>query len=108
MEKNSLQQEIILLTNSSLVRRQLFENDASEKNQNLTDTEQLAAACWNGWLDEMLPEIIDTAETGKSLYLWEIMQGRSFINLELCEFPQLIDTQFSINPHSFLATVCYE
>jgi hypothetical protein len=108
METNSLQQEIILLTNSSLVRRQLFENDASERKQNLPDTEQLAVACWNGWLDEMLPEIIDRTDTGKGLYLWEIMQGKSFINLELCEFPQVIDVQFSINPYAVLATVCYE
>jgi len=107
METNSVQQEILLITNTSFSQRETFEKEALEKGENLTHAEQLAAACWNGWLDEMLPGIVDTSKAGESLYMWDILQARSFLNIELCESPQTINTQYSINPYAFLATVCY-
>ena len=108
METNAVQQEILVLKNTSFAQRELFEKDALQNGQNLTHAEQLEAACWNGWLNQMLPEIVDTSATGKDLYLWEIMQARSFLNMVLCEYPQTVDVQFSINPYAVLTTVCYE
>src|ERR1700712_3498346 len=108
METNSVQQEILLIKNSSLSQRQLFEHNPFKNEQHLTNEEWLEAACWNGWLDAMLPEIVDTSVTGKSLYVWQIMQAKSFLSIDLCEYPQAIDVQFSINPYAILATMCYE
>ena len=108
METNSVQQEILLLKNTSLSKRLLFENDTSENGRNLTHAEQLEIACWNGWLDAMLPEILDTTATGKGLFLWQIMQAKSFLSIELCEYPQVLDVQFSINPYAIIATMSYE
>jgi hypothetical protein len=108
METNAVQQEILLMKNTSFSKRQLFEKEKMETARNLPYDEQLEAACWNGWLDAMLPEIIDTSDSGKSLYLWEIMQAKSFLNIELCEAPKVMDMQYSINPYAVMSTVCYE
>lgn len=107
METNATQQEILLLKNTSFSQRQLFVKNTQEQEHNLHPDEQLEAACWSGWLDAMLPGIIDTSNNGKQLYIWEIMQAKSFLNIELCETPQVIDVQHSINPYAVLATGCY-
>ena len=70
--------------------------------------EQLEIACWNGWLQDMVPEIVHPSNTGERLYVWEIMQAKTFLSIELCEYPQTIDIQCSINPYAFLITVSYE
>lgn len=108
MNANSIQQEILLVTNSSFSKREWVDKDAVENNRNASQIEQLIAACWNGWLTETLPDVIDTATDGSHLYMWDITQARSFIDIELCEHPQTVDTHFSINPYIFLTTVCYE
>ena len=109
METNAVQQEILLIKDTSFAHRQLLiKNASAERMQNLPPDEQLEAACWNGWLNAMLPEIVGTTNNGKSLYLWQILQARSFLNIELCESPQTIDVQHSINPYAVLATICYE
>lgn len=108
METNAVQQEVLVIKNTSFSQRQLFEKNTLGNRQELSYDEQLEAACWNGWLDAMMPEIIDTTAAGKSLYLWQILQARSFLNIELCEYPQKIDVQYSINPYAVLASACYE
>src|SRR4051812_10421977 len=108
MKTNAAQQEILLMKNSSFSHRQLSAKNALESEQKLGPDEQLEAACWNGWLNAMLPEIIDTSVSGKSLYLWQIIQAKSLLNIELCESPKMLDNQYSINPYTILATMCYE
>ncbi len=108
METNSVQQEILLVKNTSFANRQLFDRDTLKSERNLPDSDWLEAACWNGWLDAMLPGIVDTSATGKNLYVWQIMQAKSFLSIELCESPHTIDVQYSINPYAVVATMCYE
>ena len=108
MKTNTAQQEILLIKNSSFSQRQLLAKNTSEDSQKLDPDEQLEAACWNGWLNAMLPEIVDTSATGEKLYLWQIMQAKSLFNIELCESPQMQDIQYSINPYVILTAMCYE
>jgi len=108
METNSVQQEILLVKNTSFAHRQLFEQDTFRNEQNLPHGDWLEAACWSGWLDAMLPEIVDTSSTGRSLYLWQITQAKSFLSIELCGYPHEKDVQYSINPYAIVATMCYE
>jgi hypothetical protein len=107
METNTVQQEILLIKKSSFCLRQRFEKYALEKKRNLPYEVQLETACWNGWLDTVFPEIIITSGTGERLYIWDITQAKVFLSIELCEHPQMIDIQYSINPYAFLACVCY-
>jgi hypothetical protein len=69
----------------------------------LTDREQLEEACWNGLL-EIFPEIFRESANLKSLYLWQIKQAQSFLEIEMGDTPGskiiislLILTAFSNN-----------
>ena len=108
METNSVQQEILLLKNTSLSQRQLYEQDTLQNARNEPQADWLEAACWNGWLDAMLPEMVDISTTGKKLYLWQIVQAKASLCIELCEYPKALDVQYSINPYAIIAAACYE
>jgi hypothetical protein len=108
MKTNSVQQEILLIKNTSFSRRQLYERDTMENGRSLPQAEWLESACWSGWLDAMLPEMVDISTSGKSLYLWQIMQAKSSLCIELGESPKASDVQYSINPYAVIATACYE
>jgi hypothetical protein len=101
MKTNSTQQEILLMTGTSFSSRQWCEKNDAAQNQ-FTNKEQLQNACWNGLLQEMLPEICKPTADNKNLYLWQITEGTSFIDLELGEVPGEIEKNYSINPYSFL------
>ena len=102
MKTNSTQQEILLMTGTSFSSRQWCEKPDPVQNH-FTDKEQLQNACWNGLLQEMLPEICKPATGNKNLYLWQITEANSFIELELGEVPGEIEKYRSINPYSFLS-----
>ena len=68
METDILQQEILLLTDTTFSQRQLCENDAKDDSSHLSESEKLEEACWTGLLDELLPEII----ANKKLHIWQI------------------------------------
>ena len=105
METKSTQQEILILTGTTFSSRQLIENDNLAGNKNLTEREKLEEACWNGLLEEMLPEIYNKSADAKKIYLWEIKEADAFIELGLSEFPpEETDKYFSIDPYSFLTT----
>ena len=106
METNTVHQEILLIKKSAFCLRQQFEKYALEHRQPPYD-EQLEIACWNGWLNTVFPEVLHTSSTGEKLYVWDITQAKVFLSIELCENPQMIDIQYSINPYAFLACVCY-
>ena len=66
------------------------------------DKEQLEEACWNGLLPEIFPEIFRESTDLKSLYLWQIKQAQSFLEIEMGETPASKDYYFSIDPYCFL------
>lgn len=106
MKKNSTQQEVLLLTGTKFSSRQWCMKDENQSKQ-LTDSEKLEEACWNGLLPEMLPEIFtETMAPGKKLYLWQVKEGASFLDLEIGEFPVAKDNYFSIDPYSFTRLIC--
>jgi hypothetical protein len=98
--KNSVQQEILLMTNSSLSKRNLCERNSPEPGKHFSNVERLEEACWNGMLDELLPGLIIKVE-GKTLFLWEIQNANSFLHINLCDQPQTLDKQTSIDPYIF-------
>ena len=99
MKTKFTQQEILLITGTRFLQKEWCEKEDTKKS--LSATEQLENACWNGVLDEMLPEIMQKTSEGKSLFLWHIRHCRSFLELELSESSPVIDRQFSIDPYLF-------
>jgi len=102
METNSTQQEILLVTGTSFSLREFCETIDGLNYNHLTEKEKLEIACWNGLLPVMLPEIFKQHSVNKKLYLWEIREASSFIQLELGEKYIEFEKQFSIDPYSFL------
>ncbi len=101
MKTNSTQQEILLITGTSFSSREFCETTDGINYNHLTEKERLELACWNGLLPEILPEIFEQHSL-KKLYLWEIREASSFIELELGEIHLELEKEFSIDPYSFL------
>ncbi len=104
METNSTQQEILLMMGTSFSQRQLSDKRDPDCPRPLTEKELLEEACWNGLLKEMLPEICEEPDKGKKLYLWEVRETVSYLQLEFSQFPQTKEGYFSIDPYAFLAS----
>ncbi len=101
MKTKSIQQEILLMTGTKFSARQWAEKNV-EDNKHLSATDKLEDACWNGLLDEMLPELIQKTREGKSLFLWHIRHCKSFLEIELSESAPAIERHFSIDPYFFV------
>ncbi len=106
MNPRFLQQEILLVTTTKISRRQLAKNNKSYNNIKLSNTEQLEEACWNGFLDKLLPGTIERPSSGKKLHLWQIRPGSSSLRIELCTFPVVIEKHYSIDPYFFVPILC--
>ena len=101
MSTNSTQLEILLMTGTTFSSRQCYEKDDANQ-KNLTEREQLEEACWNGLLPQMLPEIYELLGSDTKLYMWQIKEAGSFIEIELGDLPEEKEKFFSIDPYSFL------
>lgn len=88
------------MTGTHFTSRQCWQKNTSENDHNYSEADQLQDACWNGLLKEMLPEI---CTTNKNIYLWQIKENKSSLNIELGELPSPLEAFFSIDPYMFLA-----
>lgn len=98
--KTNLQQEILLMTGTHFTSMQCWQKMNSENDHLRSESEQMQDACWNGLLKEMLPEV---CKDNKNLYLWQIRENKSCLNIELGELPTPLEAYFSIDPYTFLA-----
>lgn len=100
MKPHANTQEILLVMNNSFSKRQFAGKDFLHGQSPIENTpEQLEQACWNGLLGSILPELIDLE---RKFFLWEIINHRSFLLLNLAVQPPVIDPIFSLNPEFFL------
>jgi hypothetical protein len=102
MAKNYVQIEVLLMTGTSYLSGNWIGKDDNPAGRRLSDVEELQEACWNGLLETMLPEVLIEPANGGILYLWDVKEAKSFLELELSEIPLPIDRRLSITPHSFL------
>jgi hypothetical protein len=106
MGRNSTQREILLLTGTSFSSRQWSEKDESEKKA-MSDVERLQDACWYGLVKDILPELFREDSEINKIYLWQILEGKSFLELDMGETPFKKDGFYSIDPYSFLSEQSY-
>ena len=102
MKPNPIIKEILLVTTTSFSQRQLCEIDVTERNNYLTPAEQLEVACWNGLVDELLPEIMQKSSDGEKLFLWSVEMRKSYLRLSLGACSPILEKCFTIDPHIFL------
>src|SRR5262245_42619488 len=101
MKPDILHQEILLLTGTTFSQKELNEKDF-KKDHNLSASEKLEEACWNGLLDELLPEIV----ANRKLNIWKIGDTEFSLQIEFSKYPSDYK-EFSINPYYFLRTIEY-
>ena len=78
--------------------------NAQDKNSNQAAAEQLEIACWNGILDELLPEIMHATSCDKELFLWEVEMRTSYLRISMGVCQPVLEEQFTLDPHIFLCT----
>ena len=100
MKTDATQMEILLVTGTSFSSRQFSELGTAPQNQK-SEKENLETACWNGLLEEMLPEINPHDNGSNQIFLWQIKEGNKFIELEMGAVPALPDQLLSIDPYTF-------
>jgi hypothetical protein len=103
MAKNYVQVEVLLITGTTFLAGNWIKKDESAADHLLSEMEQLKETCWNGLLETMLPEVLIKPPNDGVLYLWDVKEGQSFLELELSEVPLQFDRRLSITPHSFLS-----
>jgi hypothetical protein len=101
MKTDIIKQEILLVI-TAFSKNQLCEKNAPENIRFLSPAEELKTACWNGLSDELLQGIIERLASGKRLCIWQIRQSQSLLQIELCDYPQVIEKYLSIDPYMFL------
>jgi hypothetical protein len=101
MKKNSTNQEILLLSNSSYFKRDWVELE-NKNDKQLSQKEILIRLCWNGMLKEMIPEILQTEPGKKPLTLWEINQSGNMLDLRFGDIDEEMNDEWSINPYVYL------
>jgi hypothetical protein len=99
--------EVLLVTGTSFLSRDLCENGEPRRDNQASCHEQLEEACWNGLLPTMLPEIFSAPGVSDRLYIWEIKAAAAFLQLDLGEAPVSVERRFSLIPQSFLSTRYY-
>lgn len=106
MKRNNNQQEILLLATSGFSTRELCDKANYESSsRGLSSIDQLAEACWSGLLHEMIPEIITSSESGNNLYIWQIHQSATSLQIQLSDVPMVVEPAFSIDPQIFLSGI---
>ena len=81
------QLEILLFTDTRFSSRHLDEKFDINSQDNSTENKNLEEACWNGYFQQMLPELYKKPRNGKKLILWKITQAEHFLELEYGEQP---------------------
>lgn len=89
-------QEILLAHQSNFFQKEFYQQNYSPDFSWLHAKEQLAEACWNGILKEMLPEL------WTRLRMNQINEGNQFLNVCLGQDDERNNTCFSLNPYFFL------
>ncbi len=107
MAKNYVQVEILLITGTRFLAGNLTDKDGNPANSGFSETEQLQDACWNGLVQEKLPELVVKPANGGILYIWDIKEAESLLELELGEVPIPVDQRESISPRCFIGFLNY-
>jgi hypothetical protein len=105
MNNENKQQEILFVTSTTLCQRELHQKDPIDQRGYYSEEDRLEEACWNGMLDELIPEVMQRSGFGKKLVLWNIHRGPSLLHIQLCESEVSIENRFSLDAHLFLPFV---
>jgi hypothetical protein len=100
------QKEILLVANASFFSKNWVKRNEAAADKHFTQKEKLIDACWNGLVQEILPEFFEMPYD-KSMTLWEVTDASAFIELVFCNFIETGEKDLSVNPYIFMQVQGY-
>lgn len=103
MKSEIINQEILLFTGTGFRSRSFSERDSDHDScYNYSSVEELEKACWNGMLQEMLPELVGNSMQRSNNYVWNTASGVNFFCINIGTNPLPVEKETSIDPYYFL------
>ncbi len=96
------QQEILIAYNSSFLSKIYFEKCNAGSSEIFIILEKIEEACWNGLLEEVLPEVFTMNTPHRPIYIWEIREYNSIMKIEMSEYPSSKNNYLCIDPYKFM------
>ena len=93
-------QEVLIFTTTSLSQRTLYRKNSS--NNDSSAIEELEEAFWDGFLNELVPEIMPSTQKIK-MSIWGVYAGEFYIHIDLADSPGIAAPIHSIDPNLHLA-----
>ena len=107
MKQKAINQEILLITGTSFCSRQFIKrDDDSNEGRDHSTMEELEKACWDGMLNELLPELADYPSHGNRNFIWNIVSGVHFLCISMGPCPMPEKNEMSVDPYFFMLSAC--
>lgn len=104
MTSQKMFQEIILSTGSRFARRDFCRRSVDVPDEkDLPVNEKLEKVCWEGLLDELLPEIKNTSCISGKCVIWQIITAENFLCICRGRYLAPISGECSIDPYHFIS-----
>jgi len=106
MKPTTINQEILLFTNTSFSNRELFNLDTNNnKPETNSYREELEKVCWAGMLFEMLPELTAYSFSGCKMFIWNILTANHYLLVNQGSYPHRVENETSVDPYLFLGSL---
>ena len=102
MKPQTIHQEVLIFTNTTLSQKVLCKKNSSNKNSSAI--EELEEACWDGLLNELVPEIVPSTLQPK-MVIWGVHAGKFYLLIDLADSPGITESILSIDPHLLLSEI---
>jgi hypothetical protein len=88
-------QEVLIYTTTSLSQRTLYKKNSSKNDRSAI--EELEEAFWDGMLNELVPEIMQSIPDIK-MFIWGVYAGKFHLLVDLADSPGITEPAYSIDP----------
>ena len=102
MKSQHVHYEVLFFTNTTLSQKPLWRKNSSNKNS--SSIEELEEAFWDGFLNEMVPEIMPSTLHPK-MVIWGVHAGKFCLLIDLGDSPGITESILSIDPHLLLSEI---
>ena len=102
MELQHARQEVLIFTTTSLSQRTLYKKSSSKENSSAI--EELEEAFWDGFLNELVPEIMLSTRDTK-MVIWGVYAGEFYLHIDLADSPGVPQPAFTIDPNLLLSVI---
>jgi|SRR5215467_13947072 len=101
MKPQIINQEILLVTGSKFFAKPFCKKDGREQPE-FSPMEELEKACWDGMLNDLLPELFENGSAHNNNYIWNTISGVNFLCVSMSRYPMPLEKATSIDPYFFL------